>query len=135
MDTSGYQVSYLDGVEFNCENDQLALDAVLTPGINTSSLHSTFNNFELGTMAENPIVVDKEQEKANSPPPHPTTPVSERSTKPLVDEKSSFWDKRRECPYHIYGNLFKNLSVCYCVCILITTIFNVFHFIISFFKN
>ena len=33
MDTSGYQVSDLDGFEFYWENDQLDVDAVFRPGI------------------------------------------------------------------------------------------------------
>ena len=82
MDTSGYQVSAdLDDVEFYCENDRLDVDAVFRPGMDTPFSPSTFNNFEIGSMAENPILIDEEQDKENSPPPPPpphlATPVSD----------------------------------------------------------
>ena len=35
MDTSGYQVSDMDYIEFYWENDQLDVDAVFRPGIDT----------------------------------------------------------------------------------------------------
>ena len=35
LDTSSYQVSDLKNIEFNWENSQLDLDAVLRPGIDT----------------------------------------------------------------------------------------------------
>ena len=38
MDTSGYQVSDLDDADFYWENDQLDVDAVFRPGIDTTSL-------------------------------------------------------------------------------------------------
>ena len=38
MDTSGYQVSNLDDVEFYGENDQLDVDAVFRPGSHTYTL-------------------------------------------------------------------------------------------------
>ena len=48
MDTSGYQLSHLDDVEFYCENDQLAVHAVFRPGIDTTFYPSAFNIFEMG---------------------------------------------------------------------------------------
>ena len=84
MDTSGYQVSELDNVEFNWENDQLDVDAAFKPGIVTHSYPSKFNEFSDGFNAENPILIDENQDMENSPPPHPTTPVSERPTQPPV---------------------------------------------------
>ena len=83
MDTSGYQVSDLDDVEFYWENDQLV--SVFRPGIDTPFSPSTFNDFGMGSMAENLILIDEEQDKDNSPPPtHPTTPVSGRPSQPPV---------------------------------------------------
>ena len=48
LDTSGYQVSDLDDVELYWENDQLNVDAVFRPGIETPFCPSTFNIFEIG---------------------------------------------------------------------------------------
>ena len=81
LDTSGYQVSAdLDDVEFYWENDQLDVDAVFIPGIDTPISPTAFDYLEMGGgSGENPILLDEEEDKENSPPP-PTTPVSERPT-------------------------------------------------------
>ena len=59
MDTSGYQVSDLDDVEFHWENDQLDVDAFFRPGVDTPFSPSNFNDSEMGLMAESPILIDK----------------------------------------------------------------------------
>ena len=43
FDTSSYQVSDLEDIDFNWENSQLEMDAVFRPGIDTPfrQLHST----------------------------------------------------------------------------------------------
>ena len=82
MNTSGYQVSAdLEDVEFIWENDQLDVDAVFRPGIDTHFSPPAFDDLEMGGSAENPILPDKEKDKENSPPTT-TTPVSERPTRP-----------------------------------------------------
>ena len=78
VDTSGYQVSDLDVVNFYRENYWLHLHAIFRPGIDTTFSPSTFKGFEKGSRAKNPIPIDEEQDKENSPPPHPTYPVSEK---------------------------------------------------------
>ena len=84
MDTSWNQVSDLTDIEFYRENDQLDADAVLKPGKDATFSPSTSNVFEMGSMAENQILIDEEQEKKNAPhPTHPITPVSKRLTQPL----------------------------------------------------
>ena len=80
LDTSGYQVSDLVDVEFYWETDQLDVDAIFRPGIERPFSPSTFNKFEMSSIDENPILLDNEQDMENSPPPHPTAPVSERPT-------------------------------------------------------
>ena len=81
MDTSGYPVSSdLEDVEFDWENDQLDVDAVLEPRIDTLFSPTAFDDLEMGGSAENPILLDEEEDKENSPPP--TTPLSERPTRP-----------------------------------------------------
>ena len=49
-------------------------------------------------MAENPILIDEEQDKKNSPPAHPITPVSERPTQPPVTRTCSFGTRLRMFP-------------------------------------
>ena len=63
-------------------NDQLDLDAVFRPGIDTPFQPTAFDDLEMGGgSAGNPILLDEEENKENSRPP-PTTPVSERPTRP-----------------------------------------------------
>ena len=79
MDRSWYQVSAagLDDVEFYWENDQLDVDAVFRPDIDTPFSPTVFDDLEMGGSAESPILLDEDEDKENSPLP-PTTPVSER---------------------------------------------------------
>ena len=58
VDTSGYQVSDLDDVEFYWENDQLDLDAAFRSGICKLFSPSFFKDFKMGSMADNPILID-----------------------------------------------------------------------------
>ena len=56
-------------------------------------------------MAENSILIDKEEDKENSPP---TTPVSEKPTRPLALLRSRRFGTRIEnAPYYVYRNLFQ----------------------------
>ena len=83
-DTSGYQVSVdLDDVEFCWENNQLDVDAVFRPGFDTPFSPTAFHDLEMNLhSAENPILLDEEECKEDSPPP-PITPVSERPKRHL----------------------------------------------------
>ena len=78
LDTSCYQVSDLEDIEFNWES--LELDAVFRPGIDTPFSPTTFDDLSMEESVENPIVLDEEENKENSAPT--TTPVSERPTEP-----------------------------------------------------
>ena len=78
LDTSSYQVSDLEDIDFNWENSQLDMDAVFTPGIDIPSSSTTFDNLSMEGSGENPIDLDEEEDKENSAPT--TTPVSERPT-------------------------------------------------------
>ena len=80
MDTSGYQRSDLDDVEFYCENDQVDLDAVFKPSIDTLFLSTAFADMKMGGSAGDPILLEEEEDEHNSPP---TTPASERPIQPL----------------------------------------------------
>ena len=79
MNTSSYQVSDLEDIEFNCENSQLEMDAVFRPGIDTPFSPTNFDDLLMGDRSvENPIVLDEEEDKENAP----STPESARPTEP-----------------------------------------------------
>ena len=81
LDSSSYQVSDLEDLEFNWENLQLDLDAVFRPAIDTPFSPTTLDDFLIGDgSVEKPSVSDEEEDKENAPPP--TTPESVRPTEP-----------------------------------------------------
>ena len=63
LDTSSYQVSDLEDIEFNWEDSQLDMDAVFRPGIVTPFSPRTFDDLSMGGSVENPIVLDEEQDR------------------------------------------------------------------------
>ena len=111
LDTNGYQVSAgdLDEVELYWENDQLDVDAVFRPVIDTPFSPTTFDDLEMGGSAEKPILLDEEEDKKNSPPPPTTTrTVSERPTRPPALLRSRPFGTRIEnVPDFVYRNLFQ----------------------------
>ena len=110
LDISGFQVSAdLDDVEFYWENDQVDLDAVFRPGIDTPFSTTTFDDLEMGGSAENLILLDEEDDKGNSPPSSPTTtPVSERPTRPHALLRSrSFGTRIGNVTDYVNRNLFQ----------------------------
>ena len=71
LDTSSYQVSDLEDIEFNWENSEV--DAVFRPGVDTRFSTTTFDDLLMGHgSVENPIVLDQEEDKEKVP----TTPES-----------------------------------------------------------
>ena len=73
LDTSSYQMSDLEDIEFNWEDPAVDMDVVFRPGIDTPFSPTAFDDLEIGGSAENPILLDEEEDKENSP----TTPLSE----------------------------------------------------------
>ena len=72
LDTSSYQLTDLEDIEFNWENSQL--NWVFRPGIDTPFSPNTFDDLSMEGSVENPIVLDEEEDKENA---HlPSTPVS-----------------------------------------------------------
>ena len=107
LDTSSYQVSDLEDIEFNWENSQLDMDSVFRPGIDTPFSPTVFDDLLMGDgSVENPIVLDEEEEdKENAAP---TTPVSERPTEPPRLLRSRPFGARNEnVPDYVYRNLFE----------------------------
>ena len=106
LDTSSYQVSDPEDIEFNCEKDQLDLDALFRPGIDTPFSPNTFDDLSMEGSVENSIVLDEEEDKENALPP--TTPVSERPTEPPRLLRSHAFGARIEnIPDYVYRNLFQ----------------------------
>ena len=56
LDTSSYQVSDLEDIEFNWEDSQLDMDAAFRPGIDTPFSPTTFDDLLMGDgSVENPL--------------------------------------------------------------------------------
>ena len=106
LDTSSYQVSNLEDIEFNWKNSQLDVDAVFKPGIDTPFSPTVIDDLLMGDgSVENPIVLDEEEDKENA---SPTTPVSERPTEPPRLLRSRAFGARIEnVPDYVYRNLFQ----------------------------
>ena len=85
----------LDDVEFYWENDQLDVDDNFRLGIDIPLTPKAFDDLEMGDSAENPILLDEQEDKENSPPP-PTTPVCERPTRPPALLRSHLFGQRIE---------------------------------------
>ena len=63
LDTSSYQVSDLDDIEFNWENSQLDMDSVFRPGIDTPFSPTVIDELLMGDgSVENPIVFARQGE-------------------------------------------------------------------------
>ena len=58
LDTSSYQVSDLEDIEFNWQNSQLEMNAVFRPGIDTHFSPTIFDDLSMEGSVENPIVLD-----------------------------------------------------------------------------
>ena len=103
LDTSSYQVSYLEDIEFNWENSQLDMDSVFRPGMDTPFSPTVFDDLLMGDgSVENPIVLDEEEDKENAP----STPESVRSNQPLRLLRSRAFAARIEnVPDHVFRNL------------------------------
>ena len=101
LDTSSYEVSDLEDIEFNWENSQLDMDTVFRPGIDNPFSPTTFDDLSMEGI---PIVLDEEEDKENAPP---TTPVSARPTEPPRLLRSRPFGARIEnVPDYVYINLF-----------------------------
>ena len=105
LDTSSYQVSDLEDIEFNWEDSQLDMDVVFRPGIDTPFSPTKFDNSLMGDgSVENPILLDEEEDKENAAP---KTPKSVRPTEPPRLQRSRAFGARMEnVPDYVFRNLF-----------------------------
>ena len=107
LDTSSYQLSDLEDIEFNWENSQLGMDAVFRPGIDTPFSPITFDDLMMGDgSVENRIVLDEDEVKENAPPA-PSIPESVRPTEPSRLQRSRAFGARMEnVPDYVSRNSF-----------------------------
>lgn len=108
MDTSGYQLSDLEDIEFAWENPDMDLDAVYRPGVDTPFSPSLFDNLGWGSET-NPIIVDEEEDKENEPPSTPTTSWRPNEPPPLRRSFGRHFGQQIEnLPDTVYRDLFEN---------------------------
>ena len=105
LDSSSYQFTDLEDIEFNWENSKV--DSVFRPGIDTPFSPPTFDDLLMGYgSVENPIVLDEEKDKENAPAP--TKPKSVRLTAPPRLQRSrAFGERIENVPNYVYRNLFQ----------------------------
>ena len=107
-DTSGYELSDLEDIEFSWEDPAVDMDSVYRPGIDTTFSPSIFDDFQMeGSTATNPIIVDDEEDKENSAPTT-TTPESERPTEPpRLLRSRPFGTRLENVPDSVYRTPFR----------------------------
>ena len=114
LDTSSYQVSDLEDIEFNWKNSQLDIDAVLRPGIDTPFSPTTFDDLSMEGSVENLIMLDEEEDQENAAAP-PSTPESVRTTEPPRLQRNRALGARMEnVPDYLIGNFFQKVLPCLC---------------------
>ena len=107
LDTSCYQLTDLEDIEFNWKNSQLDMDAVYRPGIDTSFSPTTFDYLSMERSGGNPIVMCKEEDKEKFPP-FPSTPLPVRPTEPpSLQRIPAFGATIENIPDYVYRNLFQ----------------------------
>ena len=107
-DTSGYELSDLENIEFSWEDPAVDMDSVYRPGIDTPFSPSIFDDFQMeGSSAANPILVDDEEDKENSAPTT-TTPESESPTEPpRLLRSRPFGTRLENVPESVYRTMFR----------------------------
>ena len=89
-DTSGYELSNLEDIEFSWEDPAVDLDSVYRPGIDSPFSPSIFDDFQMeGSTAANPIIVDDEEDKENSAPTTATTTTTTTKTTTKTTKKTT----------------------------------------------
>ena len=132
LDTSSYKVSDLEDIEFNWENDQLDLDAVFRPGIDTPFLQVHLTIYRWRDQWKTTLCWTKRKTRR-------MLLLLLLHQHPSLSDPQNISGCREvallEQEWKMYPIMF--LEFCfikyYCVCVLIN--YNVCHFIIKFFKN
>ena len=106
-DTRGYELSDLEDIECSWEDPALDVDSVYRPGIDTPFSPSIFDDFQMGSTAANPLIVDDEEDKENSAPTT-TTPESECPTEPpRLLRSRPFGTRLENVPESVYRTRFR----------------------------
>ena len=108
--TSGYELSDLEDIEFSSEGPAVDVDSVYRPGIDNLFSPSIFDDFQMeGSTAANPLIVDGEEDKENSArTTTTTTPESERATElPRLLRSCPFGTRLANVPESVYRTLFR----------------------------
>ena len=87
MDTSGYHVSDLEDIEFCRERNQLGALVVFRRRIGITFSPTALDDLETAGSAENPSLLEEEENKENSPPKSPTSERRIRS--PALERNGS----------------------------------------------
>ena len=107
LDTSSYQTSDLDDIEFNLENSQLDMDAVFGPGVDTHFSPTTFDDLSMEGSIEIPIVLEEEEDKENAPPP-PSIPKFVRPMEPpKLQRRHAFGAGIENVPDYVFRSLYQ----------------------------
>ena len=114
-DTSGYELSDLEDIDFSWEDPAVDADSVYRPRIDTPFSPSIFDDFHMErSTAANPVTVDDEEDKENSAPTTTTTttttttPESERPTEPpRLLRSRPFRTRLENVPESVYRTLFR----------------------------
>ena len=105
-DTRGYELSDPEDIKFSCEDPAVDMDCVFRPEINTPFSPSISDDFQMGSIAANSLIVDDEENKKNSAPTT-TTPGSERPIEPPGFLRSRpFLIRLENVPDSVYRTLF-----------------------------
>ena len=102
LDSSSYQISDLEDIEFNWEKSHLDMDTVFRLGIDNPFPPTTFDNLSMRAGSiENPFVLDEQQDKGSS------SPLSSESHKTSqAKETSPLWTRRKNVPDYVFRKLF-----------------------------
>ena len=104
LDTSSYQVSDLEDIEFNWKNSQF--DSVFRPGIDTLFSPATSDDFSMEGSVEESFVLDEEEDKEKAPAP--STPKSVRPAEtPRLQRSCAFGARIQNVPDYVFRNLFQ----------------------------
>ena len=100
LDTSSYQVSDLEDIQFDWENSQLYMDAVFRPSIDSPFSPTIFDDLSIEGSVENPNVLDEEEDQENAPAP--STPESVRPTeRPRLQRSRAFGARIENVPDYV----------------------------------
>ena len=107
-DTSGYELSDLEDIEFSWEDPAVVMESVYRPAVDTPFSSKIFDDFPMGSTAANPIKVDDGEDKEKSAPTTTTTiPESQRPTEPpRVLRSRPLRTRLEEVPDSVYRTLF-----------------------------